>query len=80
MSTIEVCTEEERMKRQVDQSSGDMSTSTPSTILAAVCVVDSSLALAVEWPKVLSDYLTPIIQRLAELTCNVNQVMSHSSF
>ena len=54
-------------------------TPTPTTILATICVVDSSLALAMEWPKVFTDYLTPIIQRLAELTSNVNQVTSHLS-
>lgn len=48
--------------------------STPSTVLAAICVVDSSLALAVEWSKIYSDYLAPIIQRLAELASNVSQV------
>jgi hypothetical protein len=53
-----------------------MSASTPSTILATIFVVDSSLALAIEWSKIFSDYLTPIIQRLAELTSNVNQVVT----
>ncbi|KAF9650243.1 hypothetical protein BDM02DRAFT_3268153 [Thelephora ganbajun] len=50
-----------------------MSASTPSTVLATICVVDSSLAVAVEWAKIFSDYLTPIIQRLAELASNANQ-------
>lgn len=54
-----------------------MSASTPSTILAAVCLVDSSLPVAVEWQKIFSEYLTPIIQRLAEITANPNQVSSH---
>jgi len=53
-----------------------MSASTPSTVLATICVVDSSLAVAIEWGKIFSDYLGPIIQRLAELTSNVNQVTS----
>lgn len=57
-----------------------MSTSTPSTILATVCVVDSSLALAIEWAKIFSDYLSPIIQRLAELTSNPNQVPFQRAF
>lgn len=52
-----------------------MSTSPPPTILAAICVVDSSLALAVEWAKIFSDYLTPVNQRLAELTSSANQVI-----
>jgi len=53
-----------------------MSASTQSTVLATICVVDSSLAVAIEWGKIFSDYLAPIIQRLAELTSNVNQVTS----
>ena len=48
--------------------------STPSTVLGTICVVDSSLAVATEWGRIFSDYLTPIIQRLAELTSNANQV------
>lgn len=56
------------------------SASTPSTILATICVVDSSLALAIEWTKIFSDYLTPIIQRLAELTLNANQVTFRRAF
>lgn len=52
--------------------------STSSTALAAVCIVDSSLAVAIEWGRIFSDYLAPIIQRLAELTSNVNQVMSQT--
>lgn len=63
-----------RLEASISTRSWTMSTSTPSTILATVCVVDSSLALAIEWPKVYADYLNPVIQRLAELTSNVNQV------
>ena len=51
---------------------------TPSTVLATICVVDSSLAVAIEWGRIFTDYLAPIIQRLAELTSNVNQVTSRS--
>ena len=47
---------------------------TPSTLLATICIVDSSLAVAIEWARIFPDYLAPIIQRLAELTTNVNQV------
>jgi hypothetical protein len=66
--------------RRLGADQRDMSVSTPSTILAAICVVDSSLALAMEWQKIFSDYLTPITQRLGELTSNVNQVTSHRAF
>ena len=53
-----------------------MSASTPSTTLATICVVDSSLPVAVEWTKIFQNYLVPIFQRLGELTSNVNQVTS----
>ena len=61
------------MRRSIGAS---MSASTHSTVLATICIVDSSLAVAIEWAKIFPDYLTPIIQRLAELTSNVNQVTS----
>ena len=66
---------EERMSMR-RRRSVSMSASTPSTVLATICVVDSSLAVAIEWGRVFSDYLGPIIQRLAELASNVNQVTS----
>jgi len=66
--------EEERVSMR--RRSVGMSASTPSTLLATICVVDSSLAVAIEWGKIFSDYLAPIIQRLAELTSNASQVMS----
>ena len=56
-----------------------MAASTPSTVLATICIVDSSLAIAIEWGKISSEYLVPIIQRLAELAPNANQVTSHQA-
>ena len=35
--------------------------------IAIALVVDSSLALASEWQQVLSEYISPILQRLREL-------------
>ena len=68
--------EEEEEEEKVSSINMSMSASTQSTVLATICVVDSSLAVAIEWVKIFPDYLAPIIQRLAELTSNANQVRS----
>jgi hypothetical protein len=35
-------------------------------IVAIACVVESSLTLAAEWPRVLLDYISPLLRRLNE--------------
>lgn len=35
-------------------------------VVVVTCVIDSSLALAAEWPQILSDYIVPLLQRLGE--------------
>ena len=35
-------------------------------VLAIVCVIDASLSLATEWTRVLTGYISPILQRLYE--------------
>ena len=37
-----------------------------SDIVCVVCVLESSLTLAAEWPQVLGDYLVPLLARLGE--------------
>ncbi len=37
-----------------------------SDMVAVVCVLESSLTLAAEWPQVLGDYLVPLLARLGE--------------
>lgn len=37
-----------------------------SELVAVACVVESSLVLAAEWPRLLLEYLSPLLKRLAE--------------
>lgn len=37
-----------------------------SELVAVVCVVESSLVLASEWPRVLVDYISPLLKRLGD--------------
>lgn len=36
-------------------------------IIAILCVIESSLTLATEWPQVQAEYLVPLLHRLGEL-------------
>ena len=47
-------------------------------VRAAVCVLESSLALAADWPQLLSEYLVPLLSRLTEGSspvCSFNPVV-----
>ncbi|KIO15042.1 hypothetical protein M404DRAFT_197745 [Pisolithus tinctorius Marx 270] len=35
--------------------------------LAVACVVDTSIAVASEWPRILTEYISPLLRRLNEL-------------
>ncbi|KAI9001451.1 hypothetical protein BD414DRAFT_574886 [Trametes punicea] len=39
-------------------------------VLAVACVIESSLALAAEWPQVQAEYIVPLLQRLGEVHRN----------
>ena len=43
-----------------------------SDIVAVVCVLESSLTLAAEWPQVLNDYLVPLLARLGEAHASIS--------
>lgn len=44
-------------------------------LVAIACVVESSLVLASEWPKILMDYISPLLKRLGEAHAIGHQMM-----
>lgn len=44
-------------------------------LVAVACVVESSLVLASEWPRVLVDYISPLLKRLGEAHTPGSQLM-----
>ncbi|KAH9941346.1 hypothetical protein B0H21DRAFT_893420 [Amylocystis lapponica] len=40
---------------------------TPSEVVALVCVVDTSLAIIIQWEQLLQEYVIPLLQRLKDL-------------
>lgn len=39
-------------------------------LVAVACVVEGSFVLASEWPRVLTEYITPLLKRLHDLHHN----------
>lgn len=48
------------------RASAEFLNSLMSELVAVACVVESSLVLAAEWPRLLLEYLSPLLKRLGE--------------